>query len=223
MRTSKKIIGLFTLILVLSLMTSCRNGQSTQEDADRHDQNQAETKEPIDVNRREITDTAFVDSILDQLPATYIVSEGEYFESLGGEPLEATVVSPCDAPENAEAINDPLCFTTLTIVETEENTDSLEQYIQNSDLDSYEERVDAALVEGVYRDEVPYAYTPEPFMCLGTGAETCMRKQFVYHLEDGRNILVEMRYWDYEDGEVVEKPIKDVQEVVEVYEEVLIQ
>lgn len=216
----RKFTGLFALTLLLTALTGCWKDKEREEEQvpPTPQTEQEEEEEPLsDVDEEQIADTAFVDNLLEKLPESYLVSEGEYFKSLGAEPQKATLVKPCDNN------NDPTCFTILTIVETEEDTASLEEYIQNSDLNSYEERSGEKLVKGMYEDEIPYVYTPAFFMCLGTGAETCLRKHFVYHLEEGRNILVEMSYLPYENEEQLTEPNAEMQTVIDVYQKILIQ
>ena len=85
----------------------------------------------------------------------------------------------------------------------------------------YEGALNTKLVKATYQENISFVYTPTAFMCIGTGGESCMRKRFVYHLEDGRNILAEVSFSSFKNGEYVGEPSKEVQDVIAVYEDLL--
>ncbi|MFA6918071.1 MAG: hypothetical protein WC285_04570 [Candidatus Gracilibacteria bacterium] len=166
---------------------------------------------------------SFIDTLLAKLPDTYIVSEVDYLESFGPDavPQKATEVKPCQAETGTDPAISPLCYTSLTILEEQVKTNSLDEYIEgNKTLNSYKNSADnpADLVKTTYQSDISLAYTPDTFLCKGTGDSTgCIRKRFVYHLPDGRNILAEIAFWPYGSADLQ----KQVKAVVKVYEDAL--
>jgi len=213
------VAGLTIFLVGCSYNTSIEEQNGGQALVDQKDSAQVGQSE-VEITKTKNESIGFVDSLLNKLPDTYIISEVEYFESLNTESRKATEVKPCD-DKNLEPIYSPLCFTKLTIVE-QEKTDNLDEYIKTNKVTSwYESALSTKLVKATYQENIPYVYTPKFFMCLGTGAESCMRKNFVYHLVDGRNILVEISYWPFENGEHIVNPSEEVQDIIKVYEDLL--
>lgn len=168
---------------------------------------------------------SFVDIILNKLPNTYIVSKTEYWKSFAEDPQKATLVKPCQG-NNTDLASDttysPVCDTKLTILEEKEKTDNLGEYInKNDDLSSYKRATGAKLVHRTYQGNIPLVYTQKAFMCIGSGGDGCMRTMFAYHLKDGRNILAEISFMPYNKGKYVRKPIKEVQDIINIYKEAL--
>jgi hypothetical protein len=162
---------------------------------------------------------SFVESLMMLAPLDYIVSEVDYYESFETDPIKATEIKPCDT-QNLDSLQSPLCFTKITIVESSD-IESLDDFVKNNVvLNEYLEQVLEPLAKGKYQN-MPFVYTPRQFMCLGTGGENCLRKVFVYHLENGKNVFVEMSYWSYDNGVYVYEPIDEVQKVIDMYENIL--
>jgi len=162
----------------------------------------------------------FIDSLLSKLPESYTVSEVEYLESFDAKPQKAIEAKPCD-DKNLDPTYSPLCFTKLTILK-QEKTDSLDEYIKTNGIMSwYESALSTKLAKVTYQKNIPFVYTPKSFMCIGTGGEGCMRKRFIYHLDDGINILAEISFWSFKNGEHVGSPSKEVQAIIDVYENLL--
>lgn len=154
---------------------------------------------------REDTQKQFVQNLYKKFPNTYIIKDANYYESLDSEEaIKATEISPCN-PEDKDSPNvKPLCFTTITVFTENNKTANLEDYIQSnwlmSDWSKGNGGWGAGLVRTTYEDSIPMAFTPQRFMCLGTGGETCMRERYVYHMPSGYNVVAEISLWpDHED------------------------
>lgn len=166
------------------------------------------------------TSNSFTTQLLSKLPASYLVSNADYLETFDSTPKKAIEIKPCEI-KGLDPTSSPLCFTTLTIFE-DGKTSTLDEYIQkNYVLGQYEGLLIAKLTRAPYSKNISLAYTPLPFMCIGTGGDGCMRKRFVYHLEDGRNMVAEISFMPYQGGGRLDKPIKEVEEVVSLYEKIL--
>jgi len=162
------------------------------------------------------------DDLTKKLPSYFILSDIEYFDNFDAAPQKAVEAKPCN-DKNLDPSYSPYCFTKLTILE-QEKTNNLGEYIKANDIISgYESRTGNKLVKGTNQENIPYVYTPTAFMCIGTGGESCMRKRFVYHLNDGQNILAEISFWPFKDGEYTGSLDKKVQDVINIYENILIK
>ncbi|HLD31774.1 MAG TPA: hypothetical protein VJB37_02670 [Patescibacteria group bacterium] len=184
------------------------------------DKNNTINIEPSKTKQTENEPIEFINNLLGNLPDTYLTSEVEYFESLDdAEPQKAIEVKPCD-DKNLDPVYSPLCSTSLTIVE-QEKTNNLDEYIKTNKTLSWYESAYTKLAQTTYKEHDQLAYTPQVFMCPGTGGDGCLRKIFIYHLDDGRNIMAEIHFWSYENGTAVATPIKDVQTIIALYEDLL--
>lgn len=214
----KKVIALISVLLGVVFLTGCSLYPVSQ--------TQPTAPAPVaqqpasQVQPTEEVQKSFISNLLAKLPSTYIVSETDYWKSFGEDIQKATLVEPCE--DKADPTFSPICSTILTILEEKGETDSLEAYIKgDSFLSGYEGYAGEKLVWTTYQDNIPLVYTPNRFMCLGTGGDGCMRKQYIYHLPDGKNILAEISFMPYINGEPTKEPIKEVQDIIKIYEDVL--
>lgn len=209
------------IIFVITLLAVTIGGTYWYQKSYQNKENIVQTEQPeVKTTETKNDSIDFIDRLLNKLPASYTISEVEYLESFDAEPQKAMGAKPCD-DKNSDPTYSPLCFTRLTILE-QEKTDNLDAYIKTNKIMSwYENALSTELVKVTYQENIPSVYTPKAFMCIGTGGESCMRKRFVYHLDDGRNILAEISFWSFKNGEYVGPPSKEVQDVIDIYENLL--
>ena len=84
----------------------------------------------------------------------------------------------------------------------------------------YQSALKEVVIFDVYQGSIPMAYTSSDFMCLGSGGETCMRRQYVYLLGNGDIVRAQICYWPFVDGEFGETDSR-VEEVYMIYDSVL--
>ncbi len=211
----------FSIIFVITLLIAIVSGIYWYQTSYQDKENTVQTeRSEVKTTETKSEQTDFADNLLNKLPESYIVSDVEYLESFDAEPQKATEIKPCD-DKNSDPTYSPLCYTKLTIIE-QEKTASLDEYIKTNKIMSwYGDALDTELVKVTYQENIPFVYTPKAFMCIGTGGDSCMRKRFVYHLDDGRNILAEISFWSFKNGEYVGAPNKEVQDMIDVYENLL--
>lgn len=182
--------------------------------------NESNNEQQFSIKIADAGQKSFIYTLIDKLPNTYIITEGEYSKSIGSDPQKAIIIKPCQADKDPTYF--PVCFTELTILEEDGKTKNLDEYIKKDDfLNSYESYSGKKLIQTTYQGNIPLVYMPNASMCSGSGGETCVEQIFIYHLADGRNIRAGISFWLFNKGKFVKKPVKKVQKIINIYKNAL--
>lgn len=150
----------------------------------------------------------------------------DYVEEIDGEEKRepALVFSGCreGVAEEYDPVIESGCFTNLMLWQDAEGVTDKDAYIQSDPLLSLYIEENTEFADDDYNG-TPIVYTPDAFNCVAEEqrSETCIRKHYLYFLENGDVVRAQLSWWPYEKGKRVADSYMFITDV-EKFEDILL-